>query len=64
MHFSKGEIIFMIFFIVAFAGALVWSYIRDRKINRKYYPKAWLIILTTLLILVSLSLIIRFIHRH
>jgi 4-amino-4-deoxy-L-arabinose transferase-like glycosyltransferase len=61
--FSKGQIIFMIAFLVVFAIALIWSYRVDRKDTRKHYPGAWKVIVIVALVLVAMVYILRIIRR-
>jgi O-antigen/teichoic acid export membrane protein len=39
--FTKGKIIFTIFFIIVFAIAMIWSYSRDKKHQKMYYKGIW-----------------------
>ncbi len=39
-YFTTGRIVFMIFFIVAFAALMIWSYRKDLKNHERYYKGA------------------------
>jgi len=64
MHFSEGQIAFVIFFVTVFAIALVWAYKKDRPTNRKYYTGTWKVFVTIVLVFSAVSFILRHIHFH
>lgn len=35
--FTTGRIIFSVLFLVAFAAFLIWAYVKDARLQRKYY---------------------------
>ena len=39
-YFTTGRIIFMIFFVLAFGGLVVWSYRKDIQNHNRYYKNA------------------------
>lgn len=39
-YFTTGRIIFMIFFVLAFGGLIVWSYRKDIQNHNRYYKNA------------------------
>ncbi len=39
-YFTTGRIIFMAFFITAFAALMIWSYRKDIKNHERYYKNA------------------------
>jgi len=49
--FSKGQLIFASFFVIAFIIAMVWSYKKDIKIHKKYYKNAFLVLISVILII-------------
>ncbi len=52
--FSRGQLIFSIFFIIAFVGAMIYSYSKDKKYNPKYFKGSRLILLGFLLFILLL----------
>ncbi len=39
-YFTTGRIIFIIFFVLAFGGLIVWSYRKDIQNHKRYYKNA------------------------
>tara|TARA_B100000809_G_scaffold230002_1_gene244032 strand:+ start:376 stop:582 length:207 start_codon:yes stop_codon:yes gene_type:complete len=39
-YFTTGRIIFIIFFVLVFGAAIVWSYKKDIKNHKRYYKNA------------------------
>jgi hypothetical protein len=64
MPFSHGQISFALVFIAGFAIALIWAYRKDRKTNRKNFGAAWKILVTVIIIMATLSYILKSIHLH
>jgi len=64
MKFSAGQIAFVIFFVVLFIVAQIWSYRKDKNTNRKYYSGAWKVLLALIAVLVSLFYIMRWAQTH
>jgi hypothetical protein len=64
MHFSNGQIAFVIAFIAAFIIALVWAYRRDRPVNSKHYKATWKVLITLIIVITSISLILRYLRPH
>jgi hypothetical protein len=60
--FTTGRLIFTILFIVVFVLGLIYAYRKDLKINRRYYPNTYRIMLGILLITTILFLIVKFKH--
>ncbi|HCE54467.1 MAG: hypothetical protein APF83_04135 [Lutibacter sp. BRH_c52] len=60
--FSKGQLIFAAFFLIAFVIAMVWSYKKDIKIHKKYYKNAFLVLISTILIIIIFALITFSLH--
>jgi len=43
--FSTGKIAFIIFFIILFVAAMIWSYRKDIKLHKKQYKGSfWVLI--------------------
>jgi heme/copper-type cytochrome/quinol oxidase subunit 2 len=59
MHFSTGQISFIIFFILVFVLSLIWSYRKDKGTNKKYYGGAWKVLISLILILAAVSFILK-----
>ena len=49
--FSKGQLFFLVFFVIIFIIGLIWSYRKDIAIHKKYYKWTWLITLIAILII-------------
>ncbi|TND09636.1 MAG: hypothetical protein FD123_993 [Bacteroidetes bacterium] len=60
MHFSTGQVVFLLFFVVVFIAAMTWAFLRDKSSNDKHYKGAWKILLIVLASIVTLSMMIRF----
>lgn len=46
---SRGQIIFAIAFAILFACVLVWTYAKDRKVNRIHFSKAYKVLIAIIL---------------
>ncbi|MDP3312889.1 hypothetical protein [Lutibacter sp.] len=55
--FTKGQLIFAAFFIVAFTLLMIWSYRKDIKIHKKHYKNTYLIVIALFLIVAIFTLI-------
>ena len=64
MKFSPGQIAFVIFFVVVFISALIWSYRKDKETSRKYYSGYWKVLASLILVLVALYFIVRVATKH
>lgn len=64
MHFSQGQINFIIFFVAAFAIALVWSYRKDRAEDKKQYSGVWKVLISVIIIFAALSFILKNLRIH
>jgi len=43
--FTNGQLIFAVLFVIAFIGALVYTYRKDLKLHQKYYKgSVWVLI--------------------
>lgn len=60
--FSKGQLIFAAFFVIAFIIAMIWSYKKDIKIHKKYYKNAFLVLISAILIIMIFTLITFSLH--
>jgi heme/copper-type cytochrome/quinol oxidase subunit 2 len=64
MKFTAGQIAFVIFFVVIFIVAQVWSYRRDKTTNRKHYSGTWKVLIALIAVLVSLFYIMKYAQKH
>jgi len=62
MMFSNGQLIFAVFFVVAFTIAMVWSYRKDIKIHKKHYKNTFLVLIGIFLIITIFTLITFSLH--
>jgi hypothetical protein len=59
MKFSGGQIAFIIFFVAVFITAQIWSYMKDKSSNRKYYSGSWKVLVALILFLTALFFIVK-----
>ena len=64
MKFNPGQIAFVVFFVVVFVVAQIWSYRKDKSTNRKYYSGAWKVLIALIAVLVSLFYIMKYAQSH
>jgi hypothetical protein len=57
--FTTGRLIFIAVFVVVFAAAMIWSYSKERKINRVHFKKTYLILIAIILFLMLQFLIVK-----
>jgi len=55
--FSKGQLIFAVFFLIAFTILMIWSYRKDIKVHKKYYKNTFLVLIALFLIIAIFILI-------
>ncbi len=60
--FSTGQQFFALFFILAFAVLLIWSYRKDLKLHKKYYKNVWIVGLGILLVIATFAIITFILH--
>ena len=60
--FSKGQLIFAAFFVIAFTIAMVWSYRKDIKIHKKHYKNTFVVVIALFLIITIFALITFSLH--
>ncbi|NLP58883.1 hypothetical protein HGB55_11915 [Lutibacter sp. B1] len=60
--FSKGQLIFAVFFVIAFTILMIWSYRKDIKIHKKYYKNTFIVIIAIFLIIAIFALITFSLH--
>ncbi|MSP69029.1 MAG: hypothetical protein EXR20_02025 [Bacteroidetes bacterium] len=64
MPFSNGQISFALAFIAAFVIALIWAYKKDKKTNKLNFGAYWKILVAVLIIMATLTFILKNIHLH
>jgi hypothetical protein len=64
MKFTGGQIAFLIFFVVVFVAAQIYSYRKDKSSNNKHYSGSWKVLIALAAFLTSLYLIIRYVQTH
>lgn len=52
--FSKGQWLFAILFFIAFVIVIVYSYLKDKKLHKKYYKGARWVLIGFLLFVITL----------
>jgi len=63
MEFKTGQIIFALFFIIAFAVMLIYTYRKDLKLHKKYYKKVWLVLVIVILVMLAFKYIAYYLHE-
>jgi hypothetical protein len=61
--FSSGQKLFALFFFIAFAVVLVWSYRKDIKLHKIYYKKVWVVGLGIVLVIALFAIITFILHE-
>ena len=60
--FTKGQLFFAGFFVIAFVLAMIWSYSKDKKHQKLYYNGILKISIILLLIIVAFASLTFWIH--
>lgn len=55
--FTPGQKIFAIFFVIAFAIVMIWTYRKDLKLHKKYYKNSYVVLLAILAVIALFTLI-------
>jgi hypothetical membrane protein len=63
MEFKTGQIIFALFFIIAFVVMLIYTYRKDLKLHKKYYKKVWLVLVIVILVMLAFKYIAYYLHE-
>lgn len=58
--FSKGQLLFALFFVIIFIGVMIWSYRKDFKLHKLHYKKTAIVVLLALIIMITLFTVITF----
>ena len=59
--FSKGQLIFAVFFLIAFVIAMVWSYKKEKSITQIHFKKSYKILIALVLFFVIQFIIVKII---
>ncbi|CAL2074958.1 hypothetical protein [Tenacibaculum sp. 190524A02b] len=62
--FTTGRIIFASLFVVVFVGAMVFSYRKDAKNNKKYYQNGALFTAIGIVVTILLLFLFKYITKH
>lgn len=57
--FTPGRIAFVVFFITVFVAGLIWSYRKEKNINKLHFSKSYKILIAILLFLVLQFIIVK-----
>ena len=57
--FSKGQVVFVIFFIVVFAAGLIWSYRKEAKIRQIHFKKSYKVLIVLVLFIILQFIIVK-----
>jgi hypothetical protein len=57
--FTTGRLIFIGFFLIVFTGVMIWSYSKEKKLNRIHFKKSYLILIAIILFLMLQFVIVK-----
>jgi hypothetical membrane protein len=57
--FTTGRIIFVAIFVLAFIAMLVWSYGKEKKLNKIHFDKSYKILIALILFFCTLFIIVK-----
>lgn len=57
--FTPGRIAFVIFFVTVFVAGLIWSYRKEKDINKLHFDKSYKVLIAILLFLVLQFIIVK-----
>ena len=60
--FTTGRIVFVLIFIIVFVAGLVWSYRKERAVNRIHFKKTYLILFGLIALLIIQFIIVKMRH--
>jgi spore maturation protein SpmA len=60
--FTQGKILFIIFFLVIFVAGMIWSYQKDKKMNKMHFDGASKTLIIILSVIGILFLFIKIRH--
>ena len=61
--FTIGRIVFVLFFVVCFVAALVYSYSKDAALHQKFYKGSYRVLIG-FLIFIAILFAIKYLTRH
>jgi len=62
--FSRGQLIFALFFVIAFTIAMIIAYKNDTKLHHKFYKGSYRILIGFILFIIILFLIKIFFKKY
>lgn len=63
MKFTNGQLLFAVFFVIAFIIAMIWSYIKDKKHQKMYYKNIGIIGLIIIIVIAVFAGLTFWIHE-
>ena len=61
--FTKGQLFFAGFFIIAFTIGMIWSYTKDKKHQKLYYNGILKVAIVLLLVIITFAILTFWIHE-
>ena len=61
--FTTGRIIFTVFFIVVFIAGMIYSYSKDKKHQKHYYDKVWLVFMAIIAVIAVFATLTFWLHE-
>ena len=61
--FTKGQLFFASFFILAFTIVMIWSYSKDKKHQKLYYKGILKVAIILVLIIIAFAVLTFWIHE-
>jgi heme/copper-type cytochrome/quinol oxidase subunit 2 len=55
--FSSGQLIFAVFFVIAFTIAMIYTYRKDLKLHQVHYKNIYIVVLTVIAIIALFTVI-------
>jgi hypothetical protein len=57
--FTTGRIVFVSVFVIAFIATLVWSYRKEKKVNKLHFKNSYKILIALILFLILQFIIVK-----
>jgi uncharacterized membrane protein len=57
--FTTGRLIFVFLFLTAFVTMLIWSYRKEKKLNKIHFSKSYKVVICLILFLILQFLIVK-----
>lgn len=61
--FSKGQLIFAAIFAVVFISLMIWSYIKDIKLQKYYYKNVWVVAVGIFIAVAFFAILTFWLHK-